>query len=134
MLEQRGWRIGGERSGHILCLDAASTGDGIVSALHVLAAIVSLETDLNQMKQGMKKFPQELINVRCSRAPDLQCESILQAVHSVESRLGASGRVLLRSSGTEPVVRVMVEGEQRHQVKQLAQEIADAVQRTVPMD
>jgi len=134
MLENRGWRIGGEGSGHILCLDSASTGDGIVSALHVLTAIVSLELDLNQLKQGMKKFPQELVNVRCSQAPDLQSESILRAVHSAESRLGESGRVLLRPSGTEPVVRVMVEGEERSQVKQLAQEIADAVHRAAPMD
>lgn len=134
MLENRGWRIGGEGSGHILCLDSASTGDGIVSALHVLTAIVSLELDLNRLKQGMKKFPQELVNVRCSQVPDLQSESILQAVHSAESRLGESGRVLLRSSGTEPVVRVMVEGEERRQVEQLAQEIADAVHRAVPMD
>jgi len=134
MLENRGWRIGGEGSGHILCLDSASTGDGIVSALHVLTAIVSLELDLNRLKQGMKKFPQELVNVRCSQVPDLQSESILQAVHSAELRLGESGRVLLRSSGTEPVVRVMVEGEERCQVEQLAQEIADAVHRAVPMD
>ncbi|MDE0758190.1 MAG: phosphoglucosamine mutase [Pseudomonadales bacterium] len=134
MLENRGWRIGGEGSGHILCLDSTSTGDGIVSALHVLTAIVSLELDLNRLKQGMKKFPQELVNVRCSQVPDLQSESILQAIRSAESRLGESGRVLLRSSGTEPVVRVMVEGEERRQVEQLAQEIADAVHRAVPMD
>ena len=134
MLENRGWRIGGEGSGHILCLDSASTGDGIVSALHVLTAIVSLELDLNRLKQGMRKFPQELVNVRCSRVPDLQSESILRAVHSAESRLGESGRVLLRPSGTEPVIRVMVEGEERRQVKQLAQEIADAVHRAAPMD
>ena len=134
MLENRGWRIGGEGSGHILCLDSTSTGDGIVSALHVLTAIVSLELDLNRLKQGMKKFPQELVNVRCSQVPDLQSESILQAIRSAESRLGESGRVLLRPSGTEPVVRVMVEGEERRQVEQLAQEIADAVHRAVPMD
>jgi phosphoglucosamine mutase len=132
MLQQRGWRIGGEGSGHILCLDAASTGDGIVSALHVLAAIVSQEQNLNRLKQGMTKFPQELVNVRCAQVPDLECESILQAVQAAESKLGDLGRVLLRPSGTEPVVRVMVEGQERHQVVELAQEIADAVHRTVP--
>ena len=132
MLEQRGWRIGGEGSGHILCLDSASTGDGIISALHVLAAVVSQALTLNRLKQGMTKFPQELVNVRCAEVPDLQCESILQAVHSAETQLGDLGRVLLRPSGTEPVVRVMVEGQERNQVTELAQEIADAVHRTVP--
>ena len=132
MLEQRGWRIGGEGSGHILCLDSASTGDGIISALHVLAAVVSQALTLNRLKQGMTKFPQELVNVRCAEVPDLQCESILQAVHSAETQLGDLGRVLLRPSGTEPVVRVMVEGQERNQVTELAEEIADAVHRTVP--
>ncbi len=127
-LIKHGWRLGGESSGHIICLDITTTGDGIVSALQALASVVHCEKPLAELCSKMKKFPQTMINVKLSRDVDVMNNSNVQAaVAAVENKLGRSGRVLLRPSGTEPVVRVMVEGEDKALVAQLAQELSEAV-------
>ena len=127
MLE-RGWDLGGESSGHIICLDITTTGDGIVSALQALAAIVNCEQPLADLRSKMRKLPQSMVNVPLDNNFDLVANKAVQsAVSDVESKLGKNGRVLLRLSGTEPLVRVMVEGEDMDIVSKLAQELSDIV-------
>jgi phosphoglucosamine mutase len=132
MLKATGGILGGESSGHIICLDRTSTGDGIISALQVLAAMIRSGKTLNALKAGMRKYPQHMINVPVGRSVNLDAAPAVQdAVKSTEQRLAGKGRVLLRPSGTEPVVRVMVEGENEQQVieeaGQLAAKVAEAV-------
>ena len=128
MLLEGGWTLGGETSGHIICLDLTNTGDGIVSALQVLEAMVRSGESLDALKSGMSKYPQQLINVTMDKPVDLGClTSVQNAVRDVETELGGDGRVLLRPSGTEPVVRVMVEGKDAVQVNALANQLASAV-------
>jgi len=120
--------IGGESSGHIICLDRTTTGDGIISALQVLAAMVQGEKTLHELKTGMKKYPQRMINVPVREKVDLDKVAEVQAaVRSAEQRMGGRGRILLRPSGTEPVVRVMVEGEDEQQVFREAEQLASVV-------
>lgn len=127
-LQQLGWQLGGETSGHILCLDRMTTGDGIVAALQVVAAMVSSGKTLYELKQGMSKFPQCMVNVPINEQFDLNSlPPVQQAINEVEQELADKGRVLLRPSGTEPVVRVMVEGEDAAQVNMLAQRLADTI-------
>ena len=127
MLE-RGWDLGGESSGHIICLDITTTGDGIVSALQALAAIANCEQPLADLRSKMRKLPQSMVNVRLDNNFDLVANKAVQsAVSDIESKLGKNGRVLLRPSGTEPLVRVMVEGEDMDIVSKLAQELSDIV-------
>jgi phosphoglucosamine mutase len=127
-LEERGWRLGGESSGHIICLDASTTGDGIVSALKVLAAMRTQGASLKALRAAVRKFPQTMINVRLAgRADPLANESIRSAVERTERAMQGRGRVLLRASGTEPVIRVMVEGEDAAQVERHARELAEVV-------
>lgn len=126
-LESRGWQLGGEASGHIVCLEKATTGDAIVSALQVLAAMISSGRSLADLKVGMSKYPHVLINVRLAKKIDLELPALKQAVAKAEAKLGEHGRVLLRASGTEPLIRVMVEGQDGTLVKQLAEELAEAV-------
>jgi phosphoglucosamine mutase len=129
------WLFGGESSGHIICLDSTSTGDGIVSALQVLAAMQSLNESLHDLKAGMTKFPQTMINVRISNTDGLKGNKVIQAaVSKAEKELGKTGRVLLRPSGTEPVVRVMVEGENEDQVMKLAADISEVVDAEMKQD
>jgi phosphoglucosamine mutase len=129
-LQQRGWVYGGESSGHLICLDMTSTGDGIVSALQVLSAMQSKGRSLAELKKGMAKYPQKMINVRMAKKELLANNPAIEAAkHSVESALGKRGRVLLRPSGTEPLVRVMVEGEDASQVALLAAELAEVVKQ-----
>lgn len=130
-LRERDWILGGESSGHMVCLHHTSTGDGIIAALQVLRALKRTGQTLGQARQGMNKCPQKLINVRYARGsesplanPELQSE-----VANAEQRLGGAGRVLLRLSGTEPVIRVMVEGEDAQQVNQEAEALADKVRQ-----
>ena len=131
----RQWLYGGESSGHIICLDATSTGDGIVSALQVLSAMQVFSQPLHEIKQGMVKFPQTMINVRIASKDGLNDNQVIKAaVVSAEKELGKTGRVLLRPSGTEPVVRVMVEGENGDQVARLAQAIADVLTAEMQSD
>ncbi|MGL5590170.1 MAG: phosphoglucosamine mutase, partial [Aeromonas veronii] len=129
MMEEKGWRIGGENSGHIICLDQTTTGDGIVAALQVLTAMRSAEMPLAKLRSGMSKFPQVLVNVRFAEGKDpLAADAVMAEVAKVEQELAGRGRVLLRKSGTEPLIRVMVEGEHEQQVRDMAQRIAKQVE------
>ena len=119
--------LGGESSGHIICLDRTTTGDGIISALQVLSAMLRSGKSLHDLKAGMSKCPQTLINVSIAGRVDLQRAPIQEAVLAVENQLGDNGRVLLRPSGTEPVVRVMVEGMDAGTVERHARELASVV-------
>ena len=124
--------IGGESSGHIICLDRTTTGDGIVSALQVLAAMIKSGKSLCELKAGMKKYPQCMINVPVTKKVNLDNSAVVQdAVKSAEQRLAGRGRVLLRPSGTEPLVRVMVEGEDADQVYEEAGNLASIVAEAV---
>ena len=126
-LRENGWDLGGESSGHLLCLDVVSTGDGIVSSLQVIGAMLESEQTLGELKKGMHKLPQLMINVRCD-ATVVNSDTVRAAVTETEQQLAGKGRVLLRPSGTEPVVRVMVEGEDSVQVAHLARQLADVVE------
>lgn len=132
LLKQSSSMIGGESSGHIICLDRTTTGDGIVSALQVLAAMVKSGKTLHELKAGMHKYPQRMINVPVTKQVDLDSFPVVQdAVRSAEQRLAGRGRVLLRPSGTEPLVRVMVEGEDAEQVNEEADNLASIVAEAV---
>ena len=132
LLKQNSSMIGGESSGHIICLDRTTTGDGIVSALQVLAAMVKSGKTLHELKAGMNKYPQRMINVPVTKKVDLDSFPVVQdAVRSAEQRLAGRGRVLLRPSGTEPLVRVMVEGEDAEQVNEEADNLASIVAEAV---
>jgi phosphoglucosamine mutase len=129
MLNQTGGTLGGETSGHILCLDKTTTGDGLISALQVLAIMRQTGSGLAELAAGMKKYPQVLLNVRVARRFDPLTEpEVARMVGEVELRLKGRGRIVLRPSGTEPVIRVMVEGSDAALVKQGAKDIAAAVE------
>ncbi|PSV24928.1 phosphoglucosamine mutase [Photobacterium kishitanii] len=127
-LIKNNWLIGAENSGHVILLDKVTTGDGIVAGLQVMASIVASKMSLKELSDGMTMFPQVLENVRFKGDSDpLQSAAVLAATKAVEQKLGDNGRVLLRKSGTEPLIRVMVEGQNAADVKQYALEIAKAV-------
>ncbi|MCY4183681.1 MAG: phosphoglucosamine mutase [Gammaproteobacteria bacterium] len=127
-LGERGWGLGGESSGHIIITDLNTTGDGIVSALQTLAAIVGLEQSLADLCRDMRKLPQSMVNVRVANGADPTASpAVCSAIARVERELDGKGRVLLRPSGTEPVIRVMVEGEDEAEVASLARELSAAV-------
>ncbi|RUO21182.1 phosphoglucosamine mutase [Aliidiomarina iranensis] len=127
-LRDKRWSIGGEGSGHIINLKYHSTGDGIIAAIQFLSAMVREECSAREMLAGMRKFPQSLINVRYTPNTDpLSADNVKSAVSEVERALGGEGRVLLRKSGTEPLIRVMVEGKDSATVKAYAQQIAGEV-------
>lgn len=127
-MQEKGWRLGAENSGHVILLDKTTTGDGIVASLQVLTAMVRNHMSLHDLCSGMKMLPQVLVNVRFSGEHDpLQSESVKEVTAEVEKTLAGRGRVLLRKSGTEPLIRVMVEGENESQVTELANRIADQV-------
>lgn len=124
--------LGGEGSGHIICLDRATTGDGIVAALQVLAEMHKTGKTLYELKSGMRKYPQILLNVRVTKKVNLDDnETIQKAVKSVEKALGDQGRALLRVSGTEPLIRVMVEGADEAKVKKYAHSLANDVKNAI---
>lgn len=126
-LKATGWRLGGEGSGHLLSLDHASTGDAIIASLRVLTCLLQKQATLFDAKQGMQKLPQTLINVRYTAVPGedpLESEQVKTAVTEVEMALGINGRVLLRKSGTEPLIRVMVEAVDADQARRSADKIA----------
>jgi phosphoglucosamine mutase len=130
MLKDDGGIIGGETSGHLLCLDKATTGDGLINGLQVLAVMRRTGKTLKELAAGMPRFPQTLVNVRVSERIDPATRpEVTAAVVAAEAELGARGRVVLRASGTEPLIRVMVEGENPQQVAQLADRLAAAVER-----
>jgi phosphoglucosamine mutase len=128
MMEQKGWRLGGESSGHIICRDVTTTGDGIVSALKVLAAMSARGESLRSLRSRVRKFPQTMINVKIGPHANISGNAAIgDAVRAAERLLGERGRVLLRPSGTEPVIRVMVEGDDAALVEQQARTLADVV-------
>jgi len=130
LMREKGWLLGGENSGHIICLDKHTTGDGIVSALQVLHAIRESGRALAELTADLVMYPQVLVNVEVPRGFDWQKHSsIAKAQSAAEQSLNGKGRVLLRPSGTEPVLRVMVEGEPRDKIESAARTIADAVKR-----
>jgi phosphoglucosamine mutase len=131
-LMEKGWTLGGESSGHIICLDRTTTGDGIVSALQVVAYLAETGQKLHDALSGMVKMPQQLINVPLPvKMNPINEPKVKAAVSDVEKQLNGRGRVLLRPSGTEPLIRVMVEGEDEKRVNAFAQQIADAVSESV---
>ena len=131
MLVEKNWRLGAENSGHVLLLDKTTTGDGIVAGLQVLAAMVRNDMSLADLCSGMTMLPQVLINVRFSGKHDpLANTEVKSTIEQVEQQLGNNGRVLIRKSGTEPLIRVMVEGSNQSQVQQLAEQIANAVKQS----
>ncbi len=135
MMRTKGWMLGGESSGHIICGDVTTTGDGVVSALQVVNALHILAEPLATSKKGMTKLPQTMINVRLPQRVNLQANKVIDAaVAAAEAELADSGRVLLRPSGTEPVIRVMVEGEDQVLVNELAGRLAEVVQAELTSD
>ena len=131
-LAERDWLLGGESSGHLVCRDVTTTGDGIVAALQVLKAMQANEKSLAELKSEMVKMPQSMINVHLSEKMDVVgLPAVQAAVADVEARLGDRGRVLLRPSGTEPLVRVMVEGDDSDWVAELTAELAAAVEAAI---
>jgi len=131
-LAERDWLLGGESSGHIVCRHLTSTGDGTVAALQVLKAMVETGQSLAQLRQEMVKMPQTMINVRLAQKVDMtEVPAIAEAVLATEAKLADTGRVLLRPSGTEPVIRVMIEGEDAVLVAQLCEELAKQVENAI---
>ncbi|ALO35315.1 phosphoglucosamine mutase [Colwellia sp. MT41] len=128
MLKEKGWQLGAENSGHIINLNHTSTGDGIIAALNVLTAIMKQKKSLHELRQGITMLPQLLVNVRFAGENNpLEDAKVLAAVDEVNETLTGRGRVLLRKSGTEPLIRVMVEGPDMDEVTLLANKIADFV-------
>ncbi len=128
LMQEKGWSLGGENSGHIICLDRHTTGDGIIAALQVLTAMRRQRANLGELTQDLHFYPQTLINVAVPRGFDWQASpNVTEACRKAEQMLGERGRVLLRPSGTEPVLRVMVEGEDAREVQNFAESIVAAV-------
>lgn len=132
-LKARDWTLGGESSGHIICLDKTTTGDGLISALQVLVQMQFMDKPLDELAAQMQMYPQTMINVRLpvgtNAANVCALDSILDAVSDVETSLDGTGRVLLRPSGTEPVIRVMVEGQDQSQVQRCCEQLAEFVSK-----
>jgi phosphoglucosamine mutase len=126
-LNEKKWKLGGENSGHILTLDMTSSGDAIIAALQVLQALILSQLSLTELRMQLVLYPQVLINVATKSKLDLKLASIQDALKEAEAKLNGAGRVLLRASGTEPKIRVMVEGQDEILVQALAQDIADVV-------
>jgi phosphoglucosamine mutase len=130
LLRERKWLLGGENSGHIICLDKHTTGDGIVSALQVLTAMRESGKTLAELTADLAMYPQVLLNVEVPKGFDWKKhQTIADAQSRAERSLNGRGRVLLRPSGTEPVLRVMVEGEPREAIESAAKSIADSVRK-----
>jgi phosphoglucosamine mutase len=124
-LSKRGWTLGGESSGHILCADLNTTGDGIIAALQVLMPMVEQDLDLAALVSEMSCYPQVMINVEVENPQGIaECEALCSAIGTEEAQLGQRGRVLVRASGTEPLLRVMVEGEDAKEVEEVANRLA----------
>jgi phosphoglucosamine mutase len=132
MMNEHQGILGGEGSGHIICLDRTTTGDGIIAALQIMAEIHESGKNLHELKSGMQKYPQVLVNVKTTNKVNPDTDGTIQkAVRAVEVKLGDKGRVLLRASGTEPLIRVMVEGEHAELVKNYAQQLAEDVKKAI---
>ena len=130
LMVAEGWSLGGESSGHIICGDLSTTGDGVIAALQVLAAVRASGKSLEALASGFNPLPQVLVNVRITKSFDLSAHPMIaEACRRVESELKGRGRLLLRPSGTEPVIRVMVEGDDSVAIDALADEVADAIRQ-----
>jgi phosphoglucosamine mutase len=130
LMVAEGWSLGGESSGHIICGDLSTTGDGVIAALQVLAAVRASGKTLDALASGFNPLPQVLVNVRISKGFDLTAHpTIGEACRRVESELEGRGRLLLRPSGTEPVIRVMVEGDNSVAIDALAGQVAEAIRQ-----
>jgi phosphoglucosamine mutase len=128
MLKETGGQLGGETSGHLLCLDKTTTGDGLISALQVLGVVAKSGRSLADLVRPMKRYPQVLINVKTAGKIALESSPPIQdAIEQAEQRLAERGRVLVRPSGTEPVMRVMMEGEDESEIRALAEELAETI-------
>jgi phosphoglucosamine mutase len=131
-LVEKGWVLGGEASGHMLCLDRTSTGDGIVSALQVLEVVARSGKTLAELRAPIQKMPQTMINVPVGPEGKMKldgCEPVRRELEAVEAAMNGRGRVILRPSGTEPLVRVTLEGDDAEQISLLANQLAEVVQR-----
>ncbi|MEB3753112.1 phosphoglucosamine mutase [Acinetobacter sp. MD2(2019)] len=129
-LEDNNWAIGGEPSGHILTLDKSTTGDAIIAALQVLTVMVEQDKALHELVAGFELFPQVLVNVRLDKMIDpFAVPALVELFDQAEAQLKGRGRLLIRKSGTEPVIRVMVEGDQQQEVTDLANSLADAIRQ-----
>jgi phosphoglucosamine mutase len=128
-LKERDWHLGGENSGHVVCCHHTTTGDAIIASLQVLLALKRRDESLARARQGLRKCPQVLVNVRFAGGDIDPCEhpAVLEACERVTAAMGGRGRVLLRKSGTEPLVRVMVEGDDEKLVRSYADELAKLV-------
>ncbi|MBB5319908.1 phosphoglucosamine mutase [Marinobacter oulmenensis] len=132
-LVANGWSLGGEGSGHLVIRDCTTTGDGIVSALQVLLAVRRSGQSMAELRQGMSKLPQTMVNVRVAERFDpWDRDDIVRAVRQAEEELGAAGRILLRASGTEPLIRVMAEGQDRERIAGVADQLARVVEKSEP--
>ena len=132
LLEQHNGILGGENSGHIICLDRTTTGDGIISALQVMAEMYQTGQTLHELKSGMRKYPQILINVKTDkRANPDELETVQKTKRQIEKDMGDQGRILLRASGTEPLIRVMVEGIEENSVRNYARQLAEEVKKAL---
>src|SRR5215831_9152568 len=131
-MRKHGYSLGGEQSGHLIFLDHATTGDGVLAALQLLAVLCRKQKPLSELTAIFEPVPQTLVNVAVKQRRDLgECPEVVQAIRSVESRLGRSGRILVRFSGTEPKVRILVEGPDRPRNDKYAKEVADAVAKSL---
>jgi phosphoglucosamine mutase len=132
MLNEHGGVLGGETSGHLLCLDRTTTGDGLISALEVLAVMKRTGRPLAELVAGMPRFPQVMVNVRVKQRIDTDSSTGIQAaVRRIEAALGSTGRIVLRASGTEPVIRVMVEAQDESVASRYANELAEVVRNAL---
>ena len=128
-LKTLGWSLGGESSGHIICSDKTTTGDGIISSLQVLAAMKRSQQKLSALTKGMRKCPQTLVNIKTSQANNvLSSESVIALQTKLEKDMEGSGRILIRASGTEPLIRVMVQGESRVKVESVCNEMVEMIE------
>ncbi len=135
MLKKRHWILGGESSGHIMCLDRTTTGDGIISALQVMAAMHIEDSPLHELKTGMVKYPQRLINVPVTnKEQTINSSKLQQVIKDIETQQGDRGRVSVRPSGTESLIRVMVEGRDAREVSNLAESLAGIVEEIAASD
>ena len=127
-MSAEGYNFGGEQSGHFIFLDHNTTGDGLISALQVLSLMKRTEKPLSELAQSMTAVPQVLLNVKVTKKPSLdRVPELQQAIRESEQRLNGCGRVLVRYSGTEPLLRVMVEGERDDQIREVANHLVDVI-------
>jgi phosphoglucosamine mutase len=128
-MRANGFNVGGEQSGHIVLSDYTTTGDGLIAALEVLSAMVQSDRKLSEVGRRFEPLPQILENVRFTGTPPLDNATVIKAVKSAEDRLGNTGRILIRKSGTEPLIRVMAEGEDAGLVQGVVSEIVRAIEQ-----